>query len=66
MHERTRQRVWFGKKGRKGVWKNDMKKIMNKKSHWDHMTEASMVERPIEKETRKGSWSSIKSVQRCK
>ena len=39
----------FSEKDRKRIWKNYLEEIINKKSDWVHMTEASLVERLVEK-----------------
>ena len=45
-------RLGFSEKDRKRIWKNHMKEIMNKKNDWNHVTEASMVEGPVQEVSR--------------
>ena len=35
-------RLGFSEKDRKGIWKNHMEEIMDKKNGWDHVTKASI------------------------
>ena len=41
------ERLSFSEKGRKRIWKNHIEETMNKQNDWNHVTAASMVERPI-------------------
>ena len=44
-------KLGFSKKDRKRICINHLEEIMNEKNDWDHMTEANVVEKPIEKIT---------------
>ena len=45
------------------MWKNQIKEITKKENDWDHKTEARVVERPIEKITRKNMAIAIKVMK---
>ena len=47
------EKLSFSEKGRKRIRKNHMEEIMNKENDWDHVTAASIVERPIKNVTLK-------------
>ena len=53
----------FSEKDRKRIWKNYLEEIINKKSDWVHMTEASMVERPVEKIARQKLAIAMKAMK---
>ena len=44
-------RLAFSEDDRKRVWKEHMEKIMNEENVWDQVTDADMVEGPIERIT---------------
>ena len=56
-------KLGFSEKDRKRVCKNHMKEIMNKENDWDHVTEASMVEGPINNVTREEMAIAIKVMK---
>ena len=48
---RKDKKLGVSEKGRKVISKNYMKEITKKEDDWDHITEANMVEGPIQKVT---------------
>ena len=56
-------RLGFSEKDRKKIWKNHPEEIMNKENDWDHVTEASMVEGPINNVTCEETTIAIKVMR---
>ena len=48
MHERQNGKLDFSEKDRKRIWKNHIEEIVNEENDWNYMTEANMVDGPIE------------------
>ena len=57
------KRLDFSEKDRKRIWKNHMEEIMNKENNWNHVTEASMVVRPIKNVSCKAMVIAIKVMK---
>ena len=56
-------KIGFSEKDRKRIWKKHMEEIRNEENDWDHVTEASMVEGPIENVTREEMAIAIKVMK---
>ena len=56
-------RLGFCEDDRKRIWKEHMEKIMNEENPWDQVTDADMVEGPVEEVTRVEMMSAIKAMK---
>ena len=56
-------RLYFSERDRGNVWKDHMEEIMNEENDGDHVTEADVVEGPIENVTREEVMMTMKAMK---
>ena len=59
-------RLGFSEKDRKRIWKDHVEEIMNNENNWDHVTEASIVKKPIKDVIREEMTIAIKVMKPAK
>ena len=59
-------RIGFSQEDQRKIWKEHMERIMNDENAWDHKVDAAMVERPVEKASRKEVREAIRKMKQGK
>ena len=59
-------RISFSQEDRRKIWKEHTERIMNEENAWNHKVDAAMVERPVEKVSRKEVREAIRKMKQGK